>query len=211
MADRLLLVVEGSDDMHVLSAILKRHAFKPEFVIRDEKGFQSLIARVAIHLKPGTDLERFGIIVDADADVLGRWQEIRTVLERAGYRSVPESPDPAGTLIEQDEAPRVGVWIMPNNLVPGMLEDYVRFLVPPGDALYDRACRCVDEIPDTERRFAAQHLSKARIHTWLAWQDDPGTPMGLAITKRYLDADSPQVGGLLSWLNRLFARDGAPP
>jgi hypothetical protein len=211
MADRLLLVVEGPDDKHVFWAILARHQFEPKFAIRDEGGFETLIARVAIYLKPGTDVERFGIVVDADDDVLARWQEIRRVLERSGYRGVPESMDPAGTLIEQNEAPTVGVWIMPNNHVPGMLEDYVSFLVPPGDMLYDRACRCVDEIPDAERRFAAHHVSKARIHTWLAWQDDPGTPLGQAITKRYLDADSPHVGALLSWLRRLFTRDGSPP
>lgn len=43
------------------------------------------------------------------------------------------------------------------------------------------------------------------IHTWLAWQDDPGTPLGQAITKRYLDAEGPHVAAFLSWLTRLFA------
>jgi hypothetical protein len=63
----------------------------------------------------------------------------------------------------------------------------------------------VDEIPVEERRFAAVHSVKALIHTWLAWQDDPGTPLGQAITKRYFDADAPHVDQLLAWLTRLFA------
>jgi hypothetical protein len=84
MADRLLLVVEGPDDKHVLWAILARHQFAPQFTIRDEGGFQTLLARVPIHLKPGGDLERFGIVVDADADIRSRWQEIKRILDRAG-------------------------------------------------------------------------------------------------------------------------------
>jgi len=58
----------------------------------------------------------------------------------------------------------------------------------------DRARRCVSEIPVEERRFVESYATKALIHTWLAWQDDPGTPLGQAITKRYFDADGPHVG-----------------
>jgi hypothetical protein len=205
MADRLLLVVEGPDDKHVLWAILNRHQFAPAFTIRDEGGFQTLLTRASIHLKPGTDVERFGIVIDADADIRTRWQEIKRILNRAGYGNIPADPDPAGTVIDQQDLPRVGVWIMPDNTLPGMLEDYLCFLVPAGDGLLDRARRCVDEIPAEERRFAQVHLIKALIHTWLAWQDDPGTPLGQAITKRYFDADGPHVSQLLAWLTRLFA------
>jgi hypothetical protein len=205
MADRLLLVVEGPDDQRVIWAIVTRHAFAPEFKVRPEGGFETLLSRVSVHLKPGSDLERFGIVVDADADIRSRWQSIRSVLNRAGYALIPDDPDPAGTVIEQEDLPRVGVRIMPNNILPGMLEDYLCFLVPTGDALFERATHCVDEIPVEERRFIEAHRTKARIHTWLAWQDDPGTPLGQAITKRYFEADGPRVQELLAWLTRLFA------
>ncbi len=211
MADRLLLVVEGPDDKHVLWAILARYQFDPRFTIQEEGGLQKLIDRASLRLKPGTDLERFGIVVDADADIRARWQKIRgLLLERAGCEAVPENPDPAGTVLDRVDHPRVGVWIMPDNSLPGMLEDYLSFLVPAGDLLFERARRCVDEIPVEERRFAEAHTSKALLHTWLAWQDDPGTPLGQAITKRYFDPDAPQVGHFLAWLTRLFGY-GSPP
>ena len=35
-------------------------------------------------------------------------------------------------------------------------------------------------------KYKSVHHAKARIHTWLSWQDEPGTPMGTAITKRTL-------------------------
>lgn len=118
---------------------------------------------------------------------------------------MPEVPDPSGTIIDDESLPRLGVWIMPDNVLPGMLEDYMAFLVPDGDPLLVRAGNCVDEIPAEERRFAAVHRSKALIHTWLSWQEDPGTPLGLAITKRYFESEARYVSEFLAWLTRLFA------
>jgi len=93
---------------------------------------------------------------------------------------------------------------MPDNSMPGMLEDYLSFLVPPGDSLLELASHTLDAIPTEERRFADGHRSKALIHTWLAWQEDPGTPMGQAITKRYFAMDSRHISTFLNWLTRLF-------
>jgi hypothetical protein len=53
-------------------------------------------------------------------------------------------------------------------------------------------------------RFKEVHESKARIHTWLAWQEEPGKPVGQAITARYLDANMPHVRQLLDWIRELF-------
>jgi hypothetical protein len=49
-------------------------------------------------------------------------------------------------------------------------------------------------------------VQNAHIHTWLAWQADPGTPMGLAITKKYLDANAPSAANFLRWVDRLLLR-----
>jgi hypothetical protein len=205
MADRLLLVVESLDDQHVFLAILNRHQFAPQFSIRDEGGIETLLARLSIHLKLGTDLVRLGVVVDADADIQARWQEIRRTLKRAGYDAVPDHPDPAGTVFDPEDLPRVGVWIMPDNALPGMLEDDLCLLVPEGDILFERARRCVGEIPTEERRFIEAHFTKALIHTWRAWQEVPGRPLGQAITKGYFESDGPHVHGLLAWLTRLFS------
>jgi hypothetical protein len=205
MADRLLLVVKRPDDEHVFLALLKRHRFEPHFTIRVEGGYETLIARLSIHLEPGSDLERLGVVVDADTDIQARWQEIERTLKRAGYDAVPDHPDPTGTVIGHEDLPRVGVWIMPDNTLPGMLEDYLCFPVPAGDLLFERARRCVGEIPPEERRFLEAHFTKALIYTWLAWQEVPGKPFGQAITKGFFASDGPHVQRLLGWLTRLFA------
>lgn len=200
----LLLVVEGLDDKHVLWALLKHHEFQPGFDIKDEGGYEKLYRNLSPRLKPGSDLERLGIVVDSDVNILARWESIKAVLERAGYDGVPDRPDSRGTVIEHEVLPRVGVWIMPNNELPGMLEDYLALLVPAGDSLFERATQCVDAIPIGDRRFAEVHHTKALLHTWLAWQDDPGTPLGQAITKRYFAAEGRNVSEFLDWLTRLF-------
>jgi len=39
---------------------------------------------------------------------------------------------------------------------------------------------------------------------WLALQEDPGTPMGLAVTKKYLTNPTESSRDLIEWLNKLF-------
>ncbi len=63
---------------------------------------------------------------------------------------------------------------------------------------------CIDTIPSAEKKFADAHMAKAQIHTWLAWQENPGLPFGTAITAKFLDADRDQAGILINWLKRLF-------
>jgi hypothetical protein len=205
MGDRLLLVVEGPDDKHVMWAILKHHAFSPVFAIKDEGGYEALRDRIGVRLKPGTDLERFGIVVDADTEIQPRWESIKGALVKAGYQGVPDLPDSKGTIVEDEILPRVGVWIMPDNTVPGMLEDYMTFLIHENDGLLEHARKSMNEIPLADKRFSEIHQSKALIHTWLAWQETPGIPLGQAITRRFFDADRPAVVDFLNWLTRLFA------
>ena len=53
-------------------------------------------------------------------------------------------------------------------------------------------------------KYKEIHKSKAKIHTWLAWQKTPGTPMGTAITKRYLDTDNKMCDKFVEWITNLF-------
>jgi hypothetical protein len=85
-----------------------------------------------------------------------------------------------------------------------MLEDFIRFLVPTNDSLWPQAGDCLQQIPEGDRRFPKAHQAKAHLYTWLAWQEEPGAPIGLSITKRYLDADSPNAQILINWIRRLF-------
>jgi hypothetical protein len=196
-------MVEGIDDFHVLASLFKHHNVPEVFKLSEFGGLGRVIETLPVQLK-ATGIERVGIVVDADLDVESRWNSIRNVLIGAGFQNVPSAPNEEGTILRQTELPSVGIWLMPNNRVPGLVEDFAACLIPDGDALSLRALQVIDNIPPAERRFSEAHKSKAHIHTWLAWQSDPGTPMGLAITKRYLDASAPTAIRFLDWITRLL-------
>lgn len=143
-------------------------------------------------------------MVDADENPHERWNRIRSVLMDSGYSGVGEQIDLGGGIFKQENAPDVGVWIMPNNDSTGMLETFVSELVPHDDTLWARARKCVHDIPLNERRFSSGKTVKAEIHTWLAWQDEPGTPLGFAITKHYLNHDVDCARSFVAWVRRLF-------
>jgi len=205
MAERYLLV-EGKDDEHVFYHLLKHHQIPECFEIKNKEGIDNLLDTLPTELKR-SNLERLGIVVDANTDVAVRWTNLRSILASAGHGDVPANPDPSGTIVVLEQPERtltVGIWFMPNNTLPGMLEDFVAFLVPPDDPLWGYAEDCLRGISEQHRRFPAAHQPKAHIHTWLAWQEEPGTPMGLAITKHYLNADTPHAHQLMNWIRRLF-------
>ena len=85
-----------------------------------------------------------------------------------------------------------------------ILEDFLLRLANEEDSLIHRAENVVDNIPETDRLFGDTKRSKAIIHTWLAWQKEPGTSLGLSITKRYLDPTRNPAPEFKKWLEKLF-------
>ena len=207
MAKKKLLLVEGTDDFHVVLNLQGDRGFRvlDTAEIEDCKGDDKLLGSLPTRIKASEDAI-IGVLLDADVDIHGRWNAVRSLLTRAGYGEVPENPDPKGTILEPVAGtllPRIGIWLMPNNLDPGMLEDFLRTLVPADDPHLPIADSTVNGLPD--RRFSDNHRSKAIMHTWLAWQKEPGKPFGQAITIRFLESNSANADNFCDWLKRLFS------
>jgi len=227
---RYKLWVEGRDDQYVMQNLLKHHAIAcliPDrrtdtptddstISIEQQQGFDNLRKTLWRKIRGNEDLERVGIIVDADdptnpsVNIRNRWQSIKGVLHRFDAVVLPDDPSPDGTIgsLEREDGTTlvVGIWIMPNNQLPGTLEDFIKFLVPADrTSLWNRAEHCVDEIPPDERLFRPIDQQKVYLATWLAWQKRPGIPLGAAINQRYLDAKAPQAHKLIDWIRTLFA------
>ena len=92
---------------------------------------------------------------------------------------------------------------MPDNQTSGILEDFLRFLVPSPNDLMNYAVFCVESISDP--LFRPTDRPKVIMHTWLAWQKNPGRPFGTAITSEFLDPNVSQVEVLVDWLRQLFS------
>ncbi len=207
MAGKKILLVEGVDDKHVLMHVCGTRKVGQLDEITPQDGVDKLLENVPQYLK-GTDVEALGILIDADSDLAARWDSLRNLLTDAKYEHVPERPASDGTVLDPPGGtsllPRVGIWIMPDNQNIGALEDFLLCLVPRGSRLFEHVESSVAAIPEGEQRFAKKDALKAIIHTWLAWQKEPGNPFGTAIKATFLDSTVPQVDVLVSWLKRLF-------
>lgn len=206
-------MVEGVDDEHVLKHLCGNRGLPDFDEIKNYQGVDSLMESLPVRLKACEYLDVVGVVVDADTDLTSRWASIRHKLIQLGYKDVPIDAVHDGTILDPPVdllLPRMGIWLMPDNQSTGILEDFLSFLVPEGSLLFEHVKVSVEGIPEGERRFGELADPKALIHTWLAWQEEPGKPLGTAITARYLDPMVPQVDVLLGWLRQLFALSEHP-
>lgn len=201
-----VLLVEGRDDREVVYQFCNHRGIvnRDRFDVDACEGYEALRARLGPEFK--TDRDTIGILIDADADLASRWQSVRDLLTEHYGDRVPAQPVPGGLILASQGIweKRCGVWLMPDNARSGMLEDFLQELIPEADALLSHAHQVVAALPDV--RFIPSHRTKAEVHTWLAWQEEPGTPLGLAIG-RYLDADHALAQQFHDWLSRLFLGD----
>jgi hypothetical protein len=199
------LLVEGSDDANVCYHLLTRHRINVSETIKiiNKEGVEKLLATLDVELL-ASRAKNIGIIVDADENQTDRWRSLAAILVESGYREVPNAPILGGTIIREQNRPTIGIWLMPDNALPGMLEHFCSFLVPADDSLWKFAGEIVKQVIEIDRRFPPNHVMKAHIHTWLAWQGEPGKPMGQAITKRFLDHTTLSAQQFIAWICQLF-------
>ncbi len=200
------LLIEGPNDRHVIKALCKQHHIDTEeiFAFKSSNGIEALMESISPHLKTPR-LSTLGIVLDADQNIEARWHSVMNRLQEAGYADLPETPQADGTIIVDDEKPTVGIWVMPNNQLPGILENFIADLIPDGDELAAKAETILQEIEQARlNKYSSVKHPKAFIHTWLAWQKNPGQPMGLAITAHSLNHNAPLANSFIQWLQRLF-------
>lgn len=126
------------------------------------------------------------------------------MLSLQGFK-IPEEIPIEGLILKDNSEFKIGVWIMPNNNENGMLEDFISFLVPKEDKILPIVNETLTNIESKGlNQYSLIHKSKATIHSWLSLQSDPGTPMGLGITKRYLTTDEETCLKLVNWLKELY-------
>ncbi len=197
------LLVEGKDDQHVIWSLCNKFKIKESFDIIDCDGVDNLKEQLPVRFKQ-SDVKTIGVIFDADSDLISRWVSFKSIINSIGFRAPDEFPSD-GLIITNDNGYKLGVWIMPNNNTNGMLEDFITFLVPKKDKLLPIVDSTLSYLEENSiNNYSLSHKSKAKIHTWLSWQEEPGTPLGLSITKRYLTTDDSICMMFVSWLDKLF-------
>ena len=197
--------MEGTDDLHVIRHICGVRSITGLGEVVSNEGIVSLLENIPVRLRFAEEGDILGIVVDADDCPDARWDAVRGRLAEAGFSDVPARPQAGGIIFDAPGSlllERVGVWIMPDNRGPGKLEDLLLSMIPKDDDLLDHAAGCMESIANP--RFRKIDEDKALVHTWLAWQANPGRPYGTAVAAGFLDHNVPEVDAFVSWLNRLF-------
>ncbi len=195
-----LLWVEGKDDEHVIYSILEAYSIPESFKVQQKMGIDTILEALEVALLNPNSITTVGVVVDADTSPASRWQSLRDTLSAVGYTNIPMRPNPSGTIISQPDLAKVGIWLMPDNTSEGMLENFIASLVadPLTDPLWLLSEKCLQEALSISPGIPA---AKGRVHTYLAWQTNPGTPLGLAITKKYFDANNTEAQKFVTWIN----------
>ncbi len=199
-----VLLIEGNDDCHVILALCQFFQIPETFGLYQCGGYTELLKRLNALILQADGPEIIGIVVDADSpDIISRWRQIKQKPELKTY-PFPDEPTPNGIIVTgQKGKPRLGIWLMPDNTNPGMLEDFLIELAPQ-DGI-EAARNCVANAQGKKlTSFKETHRSKAVIHTYLAWQDEPGKPLGQAVTAQVLRPHTQTAKAFIDWLMRLF-------
>ena len=119
--------------------------------------------------------------------------------------ATPSSPPPEGFIGESTRyRSKVGVWLMPDNQLDGKLETFLQTLIDDDDPLIGHATDATDRAKEIGAEFSEPDHIKAVIHSWLAWQEDPGKPYGTAIRAKFFKHDSPAANAFVHWFRKLF-------
>jgi hypothetical protein len=213
--ERSRLHVEGTDDQHTLVHLLRRNGIAydpdkfenspaelPRFIKLES--VEKLIDGIETSVKTSTN-RIVGFLLDADEPLLSRWESVSQRLSKAGVDNLPKTPLATGFIGESSlYKARVGVWLMPDNVHDGKLEDFLRMLIDQNDALIGHAESSTDLAKGKGAEFTDRDKIKAIIHAWLAWQEEPGKPYGLAMRAKYFRHDSPTAAVFVAWFKSLY-------
>jgi len=203
--NKKFLLVEGNNDKHVVWALREKLKISENFDVIDCRGRGELGKFIETTLKaPG--VEALGIVIDADKDLRGSWNSVKDILKKDQGVVAPDELPKTGWIGNFSNGfIKVGVWIMPDNNLNGMLEDFISFMLPKDDKLMSVVEATLEDIEKKGlNKYAPIHRSKAKIHTWLSWQKYPGTPLGASITNKVLTTESETCVQFADWLKQLF-------
>ena len=177
------LLVEGDEDKRVIPELIEANGIpwgetKKEAIVEIESynGIENMLDPNQIETQLDTSgLTALGLIVDADENPISRWQQVRNVC-LPSISNLPENLPEEGLIHQINSDVKFGVWMMPDNKMSGMLETFLGYMIPSGgDRLWDYAADVIIEAKKRRATFKENHIDKAKIYSWLSWQNPQTT------------------------------------
>lgn len=212
----LKLLVEGATELRLIPQLIKARGISwDEADVGRRVPYIDNLGGVTNILKTGaistefkaTRLERLGVIVDANGNAPGRWEAIRQrcASDLPDMEDLPEQIPADGFVRQREDGSWLGVWIMPDNRHQGAVEEFLLGLVPDdATELMEYARHSVNGARERGASLRDVDVTKSVVHTWLAWQEEPGPQLHEAVMRRLLDPQHPQSQPFISWFTRLF-------
>ena len=188
-----------------MPTVRKSKGLEKNFCIKQKNGKVELLKSITMEVK-APERTAVGIVLDADDDLTAAWHSVKNRLKELGNdyfdpSALPTVPEPAGTIIEGRR--RIGIWLMPDNRLPGELEDFIEKMIPCKDPVWPLSKDYINLIPEGDRKFKQGKILRAEIHAWLATRREP-RKMGSAIGYSDLTVDAANTTAFLVWLRKMF-------
>jgi hypothetical protein len=188
------LLVEGEEDKFAVVGLMEHHipwpdgkANAPVFIEAVGSVSEILNANYIRTKLKESGLEILGFMIDADDEPKSRWDSFRSLCGQA-FPNLPVTLPAEGLVIQNENGLRMGLWLRPDCSSGGMLETFLRHLVPAdAEAQWQHAEVSFEAAIALGSPCRPVHADKGRVHTWLAWQDPPGESFGRALTRRTLN------------------------
>lgn len=202
-----LLVVEGVEDELLFKQILRNIGLNSVDVKSHPSGKGNAISTFcsAVML-----YDRVGLVVDADFPTYGGGFSDTQKLINSDLNKInfgPLGALPGGGLGCLKTRKRQGVWIMPDNISDGYLENFLDSMIEPsllgGYQYADQATRTA---LSASVGFTAKthHRCKSNFGAWLAWHDPPRMSFAKAMSNCYFDKNSNSYKSITNWLKWIF-------
>ena len=206
------LLVEGAEDQRVIPYLIEANDIpwedenkQPFVYIESFDGIEKVLDKnvISTELK-ASGLSALGLMVDADEEPQNRWKSIRNIC-LPSIPNFPENLPETGLIHTTNSGVKFGVWMMPDNKMSGMLETFLTYIIPDEkELLWNYAQTAVKEAKNLGAPFIENHIDKANIHTWLAWQNPPGRQLHNAVMKKILNPKHSQAQIFINWFKKLY-------
>ncbi|OCQ99429.1 hypothetical protein BCD64_10230 [Nostoc sp. MBR 210] len=204
------LLVEGKDDLRVIPELIENNGIfwgkrgEEIVLIRDCEGYPNIDSNLISTELQASGLTHLGIIIDADENLSARWQSIRNACLHS-ISDIPEQLPETGLIHTTEDGIKFGIWIMPDNQISGMLETFLAYLIRDEDkSIWQYAQEVVQEAKNQGAPFQNSYIDKAKIYTWLAWQEEPGRQLHQAIKYKVLNPQHPNAQIFFTWFKNLY-------
>ena len=199
-----LLLVEGRDEEVFFEALFRKRNIS-EIQIMESGGKEQFAKELPeiIKLPNFRTVSSLAVVQDADQSAGKTFKSICSVLKKNALKA----PDKPASFISGP--PKIGVFIIPGENNPGMLESLCLSTVESGES--KGLLECVDSFIDCVKKESIgntlyktpKNFDKARCRAFLAAMEEDTSALGIAAEKGYWNLSSDKLKLLLDFLNNL--------